>query len=263
MHIYDYLNTYYTTHDEQARLGWRHGSVEFLTTVRYVERYLIPGAKICEIGAGTGRYSHHFAQCGYAVDAVELIPHNIEVFNSLTRPDEPVTVRQGDARDLHFLADASYDVTLLLGPMYHLYTKADQRKALTEAIRITRPGGVIFAAYCMNDPTVVDFLFGREGIKDPHYRALVDFDTFKCSSNPEDLFALYRTEEIDALVRGLPVKRLHLVGTDMATNYMRSVINAMDDDTFDEYLRYHFAICERSDLMGASHHTLDILRKEE
>lgn len=263
MHIYDYLSTYYTTHDEHARLGSRHGSVEFLTTVRYVERYLTPGARICEIGAGTGRYAHAFAQKGYAVDAVELIAHNIEVFGSHTLPGEPVTIRQGNACDLGFFADNSYDITLLLGPMYHLYTPEDQRRAMAEAIRITRPGGVIFTAYCMNDATVVCFLFGRDGIRDPHFRALVDFDTFKCSSNPEDLFVLWRREEIDVLMHGLPVTRLHFVGTDMATNYMRPTVDAMDDATFAEYLRYHFAICERADLVGASHHTLDVCRKEE
>lgn len=262
MHIYDYLNAYYTTHDEQSRLGSRHGSVEFLTTVRYIERYLTPGVRICEIGTGTGRYAHYFAQKGYPVDAVELIEHNIEVFNSLTQPGELVTVQQGDARDLGFIADNSYDITLLLGPMYHLYTEADQRKALAEAIRVTRPGGVVFTAYCMNDATVICFLFQREGIKDPHFRALVDFDTFKCSSNPEDLFALYRREEIDALMRDLPVTRLHFIGTDMATNYMRPTVDAMEDETFGEYLRYHFAICERADMVGASHHTLDVFRKE-
>lgn len=261
MQIYDYLSGYYTTHDEQARLGSRHGSVEFLTTVRYVERYLAPGAHICEIGAGTGRYAHYFAQKGYPVDAVELIAHNIEVFHSLTQPGEPVTVRQGNACKLDFFPDNRYDITLLLGPMYHLYTDADKHAALREAIRITRPGGVIFTAYCMNDATVVCFLFQRDGIKDPHYRALLDFDTFKCSSTPEELFALYRREDIDALMAGLPITRLHFVGTDMATNYIRSTVDAMDDATFADYLRYHFIICERPDLVGASHHTLDIFRK--
>ena len=48
----------------------------------------------------------------------------------------------------------------------------------------------------------------------------------------------------------------------MATNYMRQVVDEMDDELFDLYLKYHFAICERSDLVGASHHILDIFRKD-
>ena len=60
----------------------------------------------------------------------------------------------------------------------------------------------------------------------------------------------------------LPVKRLHYVGSDLATNYMREAVDAMDDELFELYLRYHFAVCERADLVGASHHILDVFRKE-
>ena len=67
------LKNYYETHEENSRLRSRHGSVEFLTTVKYVEKYLKPGMKILEIGAGTGIYSHYFAQNGYSVDAVEIM----------------------------------------------------------------------------------------------------------------------------------------------------------------------------------------------
>ena len=73
METKEYLINYYQSHDEDGRLRTRRGSVEFLTTVHYVERYLKPGMKILEIGAGTGRYSHYFAQNGYEVDAVELV----------------------------------------------------------------------------------------------------------------------------------------------------------------------------------------------
>jgi hypothetical protein len=55
--------------------------------------------------------------------------------------------------------------------------------------------------------------------------------------------------------------RLHFVGTDMATNYMRDCIDTMEDDLYELYLKYHFSICERPDLVGASHHFLDVLRK--
>lgn len=263
METQDILNEFYTGHcDEDARLRSRHGMVEFLTTMRYVEKYLKPGDKILEIGAGTGRYSHALAQKGYAVDAVELVGHNIEVFQQNTRPGEPVTVRQGNALDLSDFGDNTYDITLLLGPMYHLFTMEDQRRALAEALRVTKPGGVLFAAYCGSDATAIQFCFGRGMLKDPRYKALVDPETFKLASTPAEIFALFRHEDIDALMDGLPAKRLHFVGTDMATGYMADTIEQMDDELYELYLRYHFATCERADLVGASNHFLDVARKQ-
>ena len=256
------LTNYYSGYDEEGRLLSRHGSVEYLTTMRYIEKYLKPGMRILEIGAATGRYSHALARMGYQVDAVELIEHNIRIFNEKTQPGENVTVRQGNAKDLYFYEDDTFDMTLLLGPMYHLFTVEDQRRALSEAIRVTKSGGLIYAAYCGNEATMIQFCFGRGMIRERRYRDLIDPVTFKASSDPAELFQLYRREDIDELLEGLGVERLHYVGTDLATNYMRQTVDEMDDELFDLYLKYHFSICERSDLVGASHHVLDILRKE-
>lgn len=261
MDTLQYLTRFYETIDENARLASRAGSVEFLTTMRYIERYLKPGMRIAEIGAGTGRYSHALAQSGYSVDALELIEHNIDVFRQYTIPGEPVTITQGNALSLPY-PDNTYDITLLLGPMYHLYTTEDQKQALQEAIRVTKPGGLLFAAYCGNDATMIQFCFRRGKIRQPRYRELIDPVTFKCRSTPEEVITLYRREDVDALNAGLPLTRLHYVGTDMATEYMEDVVNAMDDETFKTYLRYHYYICERPDMVGVSHHFLDILRKE-
>ena len=82
-----------------------------------------------------------------------------------------------------------------------------------------------------------------------------------CISEPKDLFELVRTEDIAALDAAFPVERCGLVATDGATNYHRGLIDAMDDETFAAWLDFHFTICERQDLIGASHHTLDILRR--
>lgn len=255
------LTAYYGSYDEDNRLRSKHGMVEYLTTMRYVEKYLKPGMRILEIGAATGRYSHALAQKGYAVDAVELVQHNIDIFREKTQPGENVTIRQGNAKDLSFIPDETYDIVLLLGPMYHLFTEAEQKQALSEALRVTKKGGVLFAAYCGNDATMVQYCFGRGMLKLEKYQKLVDMDTFKASSDPAELFQLYRKEDIDALMAGFPGQRLHYVGTDMATNYMRSVIDEMDDDFFQMYLNYHFTICERSDMVGVSHHILDVFRK--
>lgn len=259
----NFLREFYEEHcDEDARLTSRHGMVEYLTTMRYIEKYLKRGDQVLEIGAGTGRYSHTLAQKGYAVDAVELLEHNIEVFRRNTISGEPVTVRQGNALDLGDFGNDSYDLTLLLGPMYHLFTTDDQRRALTEALRVTKPGGVVFAAYCGSDATAIQYCFVRGMFQDPHYRALADPVSFKLSSGPAEVFALHRREEIDALMEGLPAERLHFVGTDMATRYLRDTVDRMDGGMYELYLRYHFAICERPDLVGASNHYLDIFRKQ-
>lgn len=255
------LTQFYSNYDEDGRLRSKHGQVEFLTTLRYIEKYLKPGMRILEIGAATGRYSHTFARQGYRVDAVELVQHNIDIFNQNTTPGENVTVRQGNAKDLSFFADDTYDITLLLGPMYHLFTVEEQHLALQEAVRVTKKGGILFVAYCGNDATMVQYCFGRGMLKEEKYQKLVDPVTFKAASDPAELFELYRREDIDGLIRDLPVMRLHYVGTDMATNYMRDTIDSMDDDFFALYLRYHFSICERSDMVGTSHHILDVLRK--
>lgn len=262
METKELLTNFYSNYDEDGRLRSRYGMVEFLTTMRYIEKYLKPGMRILEIGAGTGRYSHALAQKEYQVDAVELVEHNIEVFRRKTMPGENVTVRQGNAMDLSAFAPETYDITLLLGPMYHLFTKEDQLRALAEAVRVTKPSGIIFAAYCGNEATMVQYCFGRGMLREERYRKLVDPVTFKASSDPAELFQLYRREEIDDLMADFAVERLHFVGTDMATNYMRQQIEEMEDDLYELYLKYHFSICERSDLVGASHHFLDICRKD-
>jgi SAM-dependent methyltransferase len=255
------LTEFYTNYDEEGRLLSKHGQVEYLTTMRYIQRYLVPGMRILEIGAATGRYSHTFARLGYEVDAVELVQHNIDLFLRNTQPGEKISIRQGNAKDLSFIPDDTYDITLLLGPMYHLFTEEEQKQALSEALRVTKPGGVLFAAYCGNDATMVQYCFGRGMLREERYRNLVDFETFKASSDPAELFQLYRREDIDALTADMDVTRLHYIGTDMATNYMRGVIDEMEEDFFNLYLQYHFTICERGDMVGTSHHILDVLRK--
>ncbi len=257
----DYLRNYYAGYDEEGRLLSRHGHVEFATTLRYIRRYLQPGMRVIEIGAGTGRYSHTLAQEGWPVDAVELLECNIAQFQARTLPGEPVTIRQGNACDLSFFHDNTYDVTLLLGPMYHLFTEEDKLAALREAIRVTKPGGVIFAAYCMADASVLSYGFIRGKIDEIVEKCMVDPETFKAFSQPWDIFELHRTEDIEALRAHFSVTPLHLVASDGYANHMRDTLAAMPDRHYDLYLKYHFATCERRDLLGYSHHTLDIFRK--
>lgn len=258
-----YIIDFYNHYDEDSRLTPQHGQVEFLTTMRYIERYIKSGDCVLEIGTGTGRYAHALAQRGYAVDAVELVEHNIERFRQNTLPGENITITQGNALNLSNFPNGRYDITLLLGPLYHLYTEEDQRQALREAIRVTRPGGVIFAAYVISDGCLIDEGFNRENIDVADYirNGLIDERTFAAKSQPKDLFNLVRKEDIDQLMTDFPTTRLHYVASDGCALLLRDAIDRMDAQTFALYLQYHFATCERPDFMGLTSHALDIFRK--
>ena len=159
----NYLEEYYNSYDEEGRLLSRHGQVEYLTTMKYISQCLSAFTRPCilEIGAGTGRYSVALARQGYPVTAVELVPRNLDLLKAKLDGSEQITAIQGNALDLSFLSDAAFDLTLLLGPMYHLYTREDKLQALSEAVRVTKPGGYILVAYCMNEPTVISMYSGQ------------------------------------------------------------------------------------------------------
>ena len=259
-----YLIDYYNRGMEDGRLASRHGSVEFLTTMRYIERYAKPGDCIIDIGAGTGRYSHALARAGYNVSAVELVQSNIDVFQRNMESGEQITVTQGNALDLSGFGDNIYDITLLFGPMYHLFTIEDKQRALNEALRVTKQGGVVFVAYCISDASILDggFKEKRYGIAEFIEKGYIDPVTFAATSEPALLFELVRKEDIDDLMSAYPASRLHYVATDGYAFHMRGEIDAMGDSEFGLFMQYHYATCERADMVGLSAHTLDIFMKD-
>ena len=255
-----FLENYYNDYDEEGRLEKRIGKVEYLTTRRYLDPLLTSDCKIAEIGAGTGRYSVTLAKEGYDVTAVELVQHNLDILNRKLDGSENIKTYLGSALALNMLKDNTYDITLLLGPMYHLYSDEDKITALKEAVRITKQGGYILVAYCMNEATVIQYVFGCDKLKSIMELNMLTND-WKCISEPKDLFEMVRVEDIERLNAAVPVERIKLVATDGASRYIRDHLDSFDDETFERWLSYHFATCERQDLIGATNHSLDILRK--
>ena len=256
------LEEYYNSKDEERRLLSQHGQVEYLTTMKYIHECIsnLNSPCILEVGAGTGRYSIALAKEGYSVTAVELVPHNLDVLKSKLDGTEPITAIQGNALDLSLFNEKSFDLTMLLGPMYHLYTLEDKKKALSEAVRVTKPGGYILVAYCMNEPTIIQYVFLENHLNDIMKMNTLLTDDWHCKSEPKEIFELVRIEDISLLNSMFSLDRIKLVATDGASHYLRGFIDEMDQYTFSKWMEYHFATCERQDLIGASNHTLDILK---
>ena len=151
-------------------------------------------------------------------------------------------------------------MTLLLGPMYHLHSKEEKVRTLSEAVRVTKSKGYILVAYSMNEPSIIQFVFDRNKLREVLEQHMV-MEDWHCISEPKDLFEMIPTEEVAEWDDIVPVTRMKLIATDGATNYRRELIDNMDKETFAKWVEYHLSVCERQDLVGASHHTLDILQK--
>ena len=230
--------------------------------MKYIHEY-IPAeiskqeVKILDIGAGTGRYSVALSNEGYDVTAVELVKYNLGILKS---KGSNVKAMQGNALNLKKLEDDTFDVTLLFGPMYHLFGQEDKKKALSEAKRVTKPGGVILVAYCMNEYGVLTYAFKEKHINEcmEEKRLTEDFHTI---SQKENLYDYMRLEDINAHLESSGLERIKIISPDGPANYMRPFLNQLSEEEFEYFVQYQMATCERMDLIGAGAHTLDILRK--
>lgn len=254
------VSSFYDDIDEDSRLNRsRHGQLEYATTMNYVHSYAKPGAKILEIGAGTGRYSISLAKEGYNVTAVELVESNLEVLRQNSRDMENIVSYQGDALKLERFEADQFDVTLLFGPMYHLYDKEDVHKAIDEAIRVTKSDGIILIAFLSVYAIMYDnYLNGNlaAGLEE-------NFDSgYGVKHFEEQLFTGYDVVEFEQLFEKHKVRHLSTVAADgiLELSEGRSDFK-MTDEEFKLFVKYHLATCEKRELLGCSSHLLYICQK--
>jgi SAM-dependent methyltransferase len=147
---------YYTQRfDESARLERRpQARLERLRTLELLTQTLpAPPARLLDVGGGPGAYARPLQAAGHQVRLIDLVPSHVA---QAAAGDPPIDAVVGDARALPE-PDATYDATLLLGPLYHLLDRADRLRALSEAVRVTRPGGRVLAAAISRFAGPLDF----------------------------------------------------------------------------------------------------------
>jgi len=184
--------------------------------------------KIADIGAGTGRYSVALAKEGFDVTAVELVKHNLEILES---KHEHVKCWPGNALDLSFLPDETFDATILFGPLYHLHKEEEKLTALKEARRITKKGGKIFAAYLLNEYSILSYCFAQNRILELIKSGNVSED-FHIAPKENELYDYVRLEDIDRLNKMGGIKRIKIFSPDGPADFMRKELNSMTEEAY-------------------------------
>lgn len=252
------INAYYSEYEEDNRLiKDRRHNIEFLVSKHYIDKYLKKGDKVLEVGAGTGRYSLYYASQGYDVTAIEYVLYNLDILKSKIKDNMIIRAEQGDAVDLSRFEDNTFDVTLVLGPLYHLYEDSDINKAISEAIRVTKKDGIIMIAYITSDGVFADW--GVDHLLDGYPK---DYDdNFKLIRYPEGIFAPFYISEFKNIMNSFDITFLNNVATDGIAYLISDKINNLSEEEFNVWVKYQLSICEREDLQGFSCHMLYICKK--
>ncbi len=247
----------YRRSDEDSRLSRSQAArVEFLTTVRCIEEHLAPGSRILDIGAGTGAYSLYFAEKGHRVSALELADSNIAVFRSKLRPGLPVELVQGNALDLCRYPDAAFDAVLVFGPLYHLHSEEDRLRCIQEAKRVCKPGGMLFFSFISNDIVILTM---QQAQPDYLLRGAYDKETFRLVDFP---FVFHTVDACRALLGKAGITPIQELAADGLSELLAEMINAMDPETYRQYLRYHFYLAQKPETLGMSNHLLFVAKNE-
>jgi ubiquinone/menaquinone biosynthesis C-methylase UbiE len=171
------IAAFYDKNPEEDRL--QHGPflLEALRTKELIQRYAPPPpATVLDVGGAAGAYGLWLAESGYTVHLIDAAPRLVAEARKRSdgRARPLASCEVGDARSLRF-EHAIADGVLLLGPLYHLTMTADRARALSEAARVLKPGGHLFAAAISRSAPALDGL-ARDLFQDERFGAMVETD---------------------------------------------------------------------------------------
>jgi ubiquinone/menaquinone biosynthesis C-methylase UbiE len=172
------MEHHYSDGREATRLLQGQGQLELARTQELLQRHLPPPpAVILDVGGGAGVYAYWLASLGYEVHLVDAVPLHVEQARQAGQEHAAAplaSIRVGDARRLEQHAEVA-DAVLLLGPLYHLTEQSDRLLALSEAKRVLRPGGLLFAAGISRFASLLDGLY-QGFLHDPAFVSIVERD---------------------------------------------------------------------------------------
>jgi ubiquinone/menaquinone biosynthesis C-methylase UbiE len=261
----DEIAYYYGRGEEQQRLT-DEDRLEFVRTQELLLRHLPePPAVVLDIGGGPGAYAAWLAQKGYEVHLLDPIELHVE--QALAQGAELASATLGDARALP-QADASADAVLLLGPLYHLQERADRLRALEEARRVLRPGGLLAAAAISRFASTIDGLW-RRLFDDPAFeqgveRSLRDGRHENPARLPNRFTTAYLhlPAELEGEVRKAGFDLIGVLAIEGVGEFVTDVGDWLDDPARREILLRAIGRVEAEPtLIGASRHMLALAKR--
>ncbi len=252
---------YDVKYDEWKRLD-KH-KIEFDITKRYLDEFLIgENLEIFDIGGGPGRYALYLAEKGHKVTLLDLSKRNIAVAKekALEKGISLEAYIHGNALELHHY-DKTFDVILLMGPLYHLVKETDRKTAVEGALRLLKPNGIIVASFISNYAPIQDYL--SDGSPIESVENLLSYLKIGENKSLEGFTTAYFTDfrEAKNFMKSFGLTELVLAGVENILCSKEKEINMMEESEFRKWLEIGYQLSRDENVIGTSQHFLYIGRK--
>lgn len=239
---------------------------EFAITGCYIDRYVRPGDRVLDIGGGPGRYSLHLAGRGCQVTLLDLSDENVRFARAKAKEAGlPLTALQGDAcRADRLLPSGQFDCVLLMGPMYHLLEHARRVQAMQAALRLLRPGGVIFVSFISLYAGFLYYMAYQpeqlmEECEKEYIRCYLENRTYCGDAFTKACFAAPR--DILPFMAQFPLEKLHLFGQEGILSPCEPQVYACGDAVASRWIEIARRTCEREEFLAYAEHLMYVGRR--
>jgi ubiquinone/menaquinone biosynthesis C-methylase UbiE len=152
MYNAEYTRSFYNAYGaiEWERLETRaFGRLQAVIHEDFIRRYLEPGDRVLDAGAGPGRFSMVAAGGGAKVTVLDISDKQLELaqqkINEAGLTGQIEKYVRGDICDLSVFPDASFDMVICFGGALS-YVCERRQQAANELIRVAKPGGAILVS---------------------------------------------------------------------------------------------------------------------
>lgn len=255
--------------------------LEFQTTKYFYKKYLKTGMKILDAGGGPGRYTIDLAKQGNHMTLLDISDKELEVAKRKIKQYRVGkfvdSVDLGSITDLPY-KDNSFDMVLCIGgPLSHLRTEQDRKKAIKELVRVAKPGATIFISV-MARPAVLNLCVKDFARYIATYGHKNEYDFWKetnllTKTGDDNWFVgcsyahFYWPSELKDLVlkSAKNTTLLHQVALEWPNQNTHKEFNeiAKNKKQYKKWLDLHFSICEHPDMLSLSAHIMIVIQKKK
>lgn len=253
---------YYNSYDEDIRLEKTNiHKTEYLTTIKFLNKFINEDSRILDACAGTGKYSFYLESKGHTVTSVDIVPRFVDIIKEKKKAlSSKVDVHLGDVQYLNDLNLGQFDAVLCMGALYHLKQDIDRRKAIEQCVDSLKDDGILVVSYINRYATfLIEFSKMNGNIDSAALNEILD-NGCNDSENSE-AFYYSSPEEIDNIMSDFNIEKITNIGADGIGYMLGSKVLNLDKEDYEKWLDFHYKTCENENLIGYSLHGLYIGRK--